>query len=121
MALETGPMLVGKGSAHEQEALAYSQWWMGTAAQEKWSTTRGDLSFNPKVAVSDPELDAVVKQVNDPSKNFQIQKRYLEATPVPIYAVAQEVFGKLVTDGGDPMPALQQLQGAADKYWAENK
>ena len=118
--LESGPMLVGSGSENESAALAYSQWWFGDDAQRAWSTARGDISFNPNVPPTDPELKALVAKINAPASNVAIQKRYLEATPLPIYTTETEVFGKFVTEGGDPMPYLKQLQDSADKYWAEN-
>lgn len=121
MVVETGPMLVGKGSEHEAAGLAYSQWWFSDEAQKAWSTSRGDVSFNPNVPVSDPELSKLVKQINDPANNVELQKRYLEATPLPIYTTETEVFGKFTTTGGDPMPALEALQKAADEYWAAHK
>lgn len=121
MALETGPLLVGKGSANEAAALAYCEWWMSAEAQEAWSTSRGDISFNPEVKSDDPEVGPIVAAVADKSKDFEVHTHYLEATPAPIYTVASEVFGKLVTDGGDPMAGLQKIQAAADKYWSAQK
>ena len=121
MVVETGPLLVGKGSEHESQALAYSQWWFTDTAQNAWSAARGDVSFNPNVKVTDPELSALVTAINDPAKNVQIHKRYLEATPLPVYTKETEVFGKFVTDGGDPTAALEALQKAADQYWASKK
>lgn len=121
MVVETGPLLVGRAASHEKEALAYSQWWLSDDAQKKWSSSRGDVSFNPNVSVADPELKKLVDEVNDKSKDVEIQKRYLEATPLPIYTKETEVFGKFVSNGGDPMPALQALQKAADEYWAQHK
>lgn len=119
--LETGPILVGKSAEHEAGALAYSSWWLGDAAQKEWTRTRGDISFNPNVTVDDPELSALSKEVTDKAAGVQVHKRYLEATPLPIYTVETEVFGEFVSKGGDPMPALEKLQAAADKYWAEHK
>lgn len=121
MVLETGPMLVGKGSENEETALAYSKWWMTTNAQQKWSDTRGDVSFNPNVKLDDPTLDHIVADVNDPKKKFRSHVRYLEGTPLPVYTTETEVFGAFVTNGGDPMPALKKLQESADKYWAEHQ
>lgn len=117
--LETGPMLVGTGSEHEGPALGYSQWWFGDEAQKAWSTARGDISFNPNVTSSDPELAALVETAT--GGDVEVHKRYLEATPLPIYTTETEVFGKFVTEGGDPMPHLEQLQASADKYWSENR
>ncbi|OYN90322.1 ABC transporter substrate-binding protein [Parenemella sanctibonifatiensis] len=117
MVIETGPLVAGSGSENEAEVLAYSSWWFSDEAQNAWSTARGDVSFNPNVSIADPELSALSDAVNDPAT--VAQKRYLEATPLPIYTRSTEVFGKFVTDGGDPMPMLEQLQTVADDYWAE--
>ncbi|WP_154674252.1 ABC transporter substrate-binding protein [Nakamurella lactea] len=115
MVLETGPLCVGKGSQDEQAALAYSAWWMGQDAQQAWSDKRGDVSFNPKVTVKDPALAEFLKGQGD----WEIQKRWLEATPNPIYTVASPAFGEFVTNPvADPMPMLTKIQEAADKYWA---
>ena len=54
--LETGPLCVGAGSEHQDAALAYSSWWFTDEAQTTWSTSRGDISFNPNVSVADPDL-----------------------------------------------------------------
>lgn len=114
MALETGPLCVGAGSANEKAALAYSSWWMGVPAQTAWSDKRGDLSFNPEVPVKDPALSGLLKDL----PQWQIQKRWLEATPTPIYNVADPAFGEFVSKPtADSMPMLQKIQAAADQYW----
>jgi ABC-type glycerol-3-phosphate transport system substrate-binding protein len=116
MVLETGPLCVGAGSANEKAALDYSAWWMGQDAQQAWSDKRGDVSFNPKVKAADPALSALLAGQAD----WQIQKRWLEATPNPIYTVASPAFGEFVTNPtADPMPMLTKIQQAADKYWSE--
>lgn len=115
--VETGPLCVGEGSANQAAALEYSAWWLGTDAQTAWTTAFGDVSFNPNAPSPDPALSAVVQQVT--GEGFQIQKRWLEATPVPIYTVASEQFGAFVTNNDDPMPHLETIQAAADAYWAD--
>ncbi len=121
MVVETGPMLVGAGAEHQAEALAYSRWWFSDKAQQAWSKSRGDVSFNPNIKAEDPELAKLVASINDTGKNVEIHKRYLEATPLPVYTKETEVFGKFTTTGGDPMPALEALQKAADEYWRTHK
>lgn len=115
--VETGPLCVGAGSANEAAALDYSAWWMSVDAQEAWTEAFGDVSFNPNVESPDPALSAVVQQVT--GDGFEIQKRYLEATPVPIYTVASEQFGAFVTNNSDPMGHLEAIQAAAEEYWAD--
>ncbi|MFC7878821.1 ABC transporter substrate-binding protein [Isoptericola sp. NPDC057391] len=117
MVLETGPLCVGKGSENEQAALDYSAWWMSDEAQKTWSSSRGDVSFNPHVTVEDPELQGLMDQVN--GGDFTVQQRYLEANPLPVYTLSTEIFGDFVTNAPDPGPGLQRLQDEAEKYWAE--
>lgn len=117
MILETGPLCVGAGSANEQAALDYSAWWMTEAPQSAWTAERGDVSFNAKAPVSDPELSALVEEVS--SGDYQVQMRYLEAAPLPVYTLSTEIFGDFVTNHPDPMPGLERLQAEAEAYWAE--
>lgn len=119
MVVETGPLCVGTGSENEEQALEYSAWWFTEEAQSAWSESRGDLPLNPKVAPEDPELQALAEEVNDPGNGFQLQKRYLEATPVPVYTTSTEVFGDFVTNAPEPTDGLSRLQEAADAYWAD--
>ncbi|WP_154795163.1 ABC transporter substrate-binding protein [Occultella kanbiaonis] len=116
--VETGPLCVGAGSANEAAALDYSAWWMGVDAQSAWSESRGDVSFNPGATVTDAALAAITEEVN--GDGFLQLRRYLEATPTPIYTVASEQFGAFVTNNGDPMAVLEAIQAEADAYWAEN-
>jgi multiple sugar transport system substrate-binding protein len=117
MVLETGPLCVGKGAANEQAALDYSAWWMSDEAQTAWSSSRGDVSFNPHVTVDDPALQGLLDEVT--GGDFTIQQRYLEANPLPVYTLSTEIFGDFVTNAPDPAPGLQRLQDEAEKYWAE--
>src|SRR5690625_4543103 len=116
--VETGPLCVGAGSDNEEEALSYSEWWMTSEAQSAWSESRGDVSFNPNATVTD---DALAEVTAESTSDDALQlRRYLEATPVPIYNVASQEFGAFVTNNDDPMAHLQSIQDAADAYWAEN-
>ncbi|UNX56371.1 extracellular solute-binding protein [Georgenia sp. TF02-10] len=119
MILETGPLCVGTGSANEQAALDYSAWWLTEEAQNEWSSSRGDVSFNPKADVADPELAALVEEVTGEGSDFEIQQRYLEANPLPVYTLSTEIFGDFVTNAPDPLPGLERLQAEAEAYWAE--
>lgn len=117
MVLETGPLCVGKGSKDEASALAYSAWWMTQGAQQAWSDQRGDISFNPKVKTADPALAGLLSTQAD----WEIQPRWLEMTPNPIYTVADPEFNEFVTNPTpDSNPMLTKIQAAADKYWAAN-
>ena len=117
--VETGPLCVGAGSENEEAALEYSRWWMGVDAQSAWTEARGDVSFNPGAVVHDSALAAMIEEVTGPG--YDIQMRYLEATPTPIYTVASEQFGAFVTNNGDPMAVLEAIQAEADAYWSEQE
>ncbi|ROS78935.1 ABC transporter substrate-binding protein [Cellulomonas sp. PhB143] len=118
MILETGPLCVGEGAEHEDQALRYSEWWLGDDAQQTWADTRGDVSFNPHVKSGDAEMQALADRTA--KGDFQVQQRYQEMVPWPVYTKSREVFGEFVTDApDDPMDGLKQIQAEADKYWAE--
>lgn len=117
MVLESGPLCVGAGSANEEAALEYSRWWMTPEAQTVWSEDRGDVSFNPEVEITDPELDALVSWVTDPEDPAVIHMRYLEGSPKPVYNLSTELFGEFVTNASDPRPIQEQLQQEADTFW----
>lgn len=122
MILETGPLCVGKDSKNEAGALAYSEWWLQTDAQTAWSNSRGDVSFNPKVEIADPELSALVASVTgDNSDKTLILPRYLEGSPQPVYQLSTELFGAFVTNADDPRGIQEKLQAKADEYWAGKK
>lgn len=114
--LETGPLCVGAGAANEAAALEYSKWWLTTDAQTTWAESRGDVSFNPEVENSDPELSALVEAAN--GEGAQILPRYLEGSPLPVYQLSTELFGAFVTNGDNPRDVQERLQAEAEAYWA---
>ncbi|ACQ80948.1 extracellular solute-binding protein family 1 [Beutenbergia cavernae DSM 12333] len=117
MVVETGPLCAAAAGPDVDAALDYSAWWMTADAQQAWADERGEISFNPAVTIEDPELSAITDAVG--AGDFQLQQRYLEATPAPIYTVSASVFGDFVTNyPDDVMPALEQIQAEADSYWA---
>lgn len=115
MILETGPLCVAKGATNEAAALEYSAWWLTDDAQQAWTDSRGDLSFNPDVTLDDPELQALSEQLADD----EIQQRFVEMVPLPVYNRSTEVFGDFVTNSPEPEEGLQTLQDEADTYWSE--
>ncbi|MEV1007503.1 extracellular solute-binding protein [Streptomyces sp. NPDC049881] len=118
LVLETGPLCVARGAAHEEAALEYSRWWMDDEAQTQWSESRGDPSYNPDVPVADPEMAAVVEAVG--SGDLQVQQRFQEMVPWDVYNRSKEVFGEFVSDApDDPMDGLEALQSVADEYWSQ--
>ncbi|WP_431279494.1 ABC transporter substrate-binding protein [Leifsonia poae] len=117
--VETGPMCVAQTSKQKDLGLAYSKWWMTPSAQSAWGNARGDVPFNPKATVKDASLKKLGEDVS--GGDYQLVTRYFEAAPTPILNVALEQFGAFSANPGDPMPFLQKIQDAADKYWASKK
>lgn len=117
--VETGPMCVAQSSKQKELGLAYSKWWMTPSAQSAWGDARGDVPFNPKATVKDAGLKKLGEDVA--GGDYQLVTRYFEAAPTPILTVALEEFGAFSANPGDPLPHLQKIQDAADKYWASAK
>lgn len=112
---ETGPMCTAADATHLDAAKRYAKWWMGPEAQTAWANARGDVSFNPKAKVNDKALADLTETAG--SDQVQLVNRWFEATPTPIRTVALDGFGKFVSNGGDPMPILKNIQAEAEKYW----
>lgn len=116
---ETGPMCTGADAKNVDTALNYGEWWMGEEAQTAWANARGDVSFNPKAKVNDESLASLNEEAG--SDEVMLVNRYFEATPVPILTAALDGFGAFTSNGGDPMPILENIQAEADAYWADQE
>ncbi|GAA0949567.1 ABC transporter substrate-binding protein [Nonomuraea longicatena] len=116
---ESGPLCSLTKSADPAASLNYLKWWTSTSAQEKWASSRGDVSANPKVTVADKALDTITKDAG--SGKYRLVNRYFEATPPPILTAALDGFGKFVTEPGSYKEVLETIQKAADEYWSTNQ
>ncbi|MBF8188632.1 carbohydrate ABC transporter substrate-binding protein [Nonomuraea sp. K274] len=116
MIFESGPLCSLAESADPDAGMKYLKWWTTAQAQEKWATTRGDVSANPKVTIKDEALGAVTKDAG--SGEYRLVNRYFEATPPPILTAALDGFGKFVTEPGTYMEVLETIQKEADDYWS---
>lgn len=119
MIFESGPLCSLAKAADPEASMRYLAWWTTAEAQEKWATSRGDVSANPKVTIDDKALGAVTKDAG--SGKYRLVNRYFEATPPPILNAALDGFGKFVTEPDSYMEVLQTIQKAADEYWSTHQ
>lgn len=116
---ESGPLCALEKSADPESSLKYLKWWTTTGAQEKWATSRGDVSANPKVVIKDEALGAITKDAG--SGKYRLVNRYFEATPPPILSAALDGFGKFVGEPGSYKEVLESIQKEADEYWSTHQ
>ncbi|SEG80137.1 multiple sugar transport system substrate-binding protein/raffinose/stachyose/melibiose transport system substrate-binding protein [Nonomuraea solani] len=119
MIFESGPLCSLTKAADPDAGLKYLKWWTTSQAQEKWATSRGDVSANPKVEIADKALGAVTKDAG--GGKYRLVNRYFEATPPPILTAALDGFSKFVTEPGTYKEVLETIQKAADEYWSTHQ
>ncbi|MEQ4715804.1 ABC transporter substrate-binding protein [Nonomuraea sp. B19D2] len=119
MIFESGPLCSLAKGADPAANQKYLKWWTTPQAQEKWATSRGDVSANPKVSIADKALGTVTKDAG--SGQYRLVNRYFEATPPPILTAALDGFGKFVTEPGSYKEVLDTIQKAADEYWSAHQ
>ncbi|GAA2210324.1 ABC transporter substrate-binding protein [Nonomuraea monospora] len=119
MIFESGPLCSLTKAADPDASMKYLKWWTTAQAQEKWATSRGDVSANPKVTIADPALGTVTKDAG--SGKYRLVNRYFEATPPPILTAALDGFSKFVTEPGTYREVLETIQKAADEYWSTHQ
>ncbi|MCK2213992.1 ABC transporter substrate-binding protein [Actinomadura sp. ATCC 31491] len=119
MIFESGPLCSLTKAADPDASMKYLKWWTTAEAQEKWATSRGDVSANPKVTIQDEALGAVTKDAG--GGKYRLVNRYFEATPPPVLTAALDGFGKFVTEPGSYKEVLETIQKAADEYWSTHQ
>ncbi|WP_433435779.1 ABC transporter substrate-binding protein [Nonomuraea sp. CA-141351] len=119
MIFESGPLCSLTKAADPEANQKYLKWWTTSEAQEKWATSRGDVSANPKVSIADKALGAVTKDAG--SGQYRLVNRYFEATPPPILTAALDGFSKFVTEPSSYKEVLDTIQKAADEYWSTHQ
>jgi ABC-type glycerol-3-phosphate transport system substrate-binding protein len=117
MLFESGPLCMLDDAPYRDESMQYLEWWVGPSAQELWSSSRGDVSGNPKVEIPDPGLNEITQQAG--TDDYVLYNRYFEATPAPVLTAALDAFGAFVVNPDEYMSQLETIQQAADDYWAE--
>ncbi|MER6944432.1 ABC transporter substrate-binding protein [Nonomuraea sp. NPDC000554] len=116
---ESGPLCSLAKAPDADASTKYLKWWTSAGAQEKWATSRGDVSANPKVAIKDEALGQITKDAG--SGKYRLVNRYFEATPPPVLTAALDGFGKFVNEPGTYQEVLQTIQKAADEYWSTHQ
>jgi multiple sugar transport system substrate-binding protein len=117
---ESGPLCAPASAPDPAASTKFMTWWLGQQPQQLWSSSRGDLSANPKVTLAgNADLSAVAANVR--AGNYNLLLRYYEATPPPILNTALEVFANFMVHPSSLMTDLDQIQAAANTYWSSNK
>jgi ABC-type glycerol-3-phosphate transport system substrate-binding protein len=116
---ESGPLCSLTKAPDPAASMKYLKWWVTPAAQEKWSSARGDVSANPKVTIADKAIAQVSKDAG--SGKYRLVNRYFEAAPPPVLTAALDGFGAFLVKPGTYQTVLQQIQQAADQYWSEHQ
>ncbi|MEO3806572.1 ABC transporter substrate-binding protein [Nonomuraea sp. B1E8] len=119
MIFESGPLCSLVKAADPDASTKYLKWWTTAEAQEKWATSRGDVSANPKVEIADKALGAVTKDAG--GGKYRLVNRYFEATPPPVLTAALDGFSKFVTQPDSYKEVLETIQQAADEYWSTHQ
>ncbi|MGP4097928.1 ABC transporter substrate-binding protein [Nonomuraea sp. KM90] len=119
MIFESGPLCSLTKAADPDAGMKYLKWWTTSQAQEKWATSRGDVSANPKVTIDDKVLGTVTKDAG--GGKYRLVNRYFEATPPPILTAALDGFSKFVTEPDTYKEVLDTIQKAADEYWSTHQ
>jgi multiple sugar transport system substrate-binding protein len=118
--LESGPLCAPTNGPDPAASTRFMAWWIGQRPQRLWSSSRGDLSANPKVTLTgNADLSAVAGNVR--AGKYTLLLRYYEATPPPILNTALEVFANFMVHPDSLMADLNQIQAAASSYWSGNK
>ncbi|MEV0390113.1 ABC transporter substrate-binding protein [Nonomuraea sp. NPDC050643] len=116
MIFESGPLCSLAKAPDPEASMKYLKWWVGSEAQEKWATARGDVSANPKVAIADQAIAEVGKAAS--GGEHRLVNRYFEATPPPVLTAALDGFSAFVVKPDTYQKVLSDIQAAADEYWS---
>jgi multiple sugar transport system substrate-binding protein len=117
--LESGPLCSLASAPDPAASTRYLKWWITPAAQQPWSSSRGDASANPKVTVTgDTDLSTVMQKAG--SGQYNLLLRYFEAAPPPVLTAALDAFSGFMVHPATYMTQLQTIQAAAQTYWSSH-
>jgi multiple sugar transport system substrate-binding protein len=117
--LESGPLCSLASAPDAAASMKYLKWWITPAAQQPWSTSRGDASANPKVTVTgNTDLSTVMQNAGQGKYNLLL--RYFEAAPPPVLTAALDAFSAFMVNPGSYMSQLHTIQQAAQTYWSSH-
>lgn len=115
IAFESGPLCALAKAPDPAASNKFLKWWLEPDAQDNWANTRGDVSANPKVAIKDPDLNALNKAAGE--GEYTLANRFFEAMPPPVLTAALDGFGAFMVDTGSYQKQLENIQKASDEYW----
>jgi ABC-type glycerol-3-phosphate transport system substrate-binding protein len=108
--VETGPLCTSAKSSDSANVNKFASWWLGTSAQTTWANSRDDVSANPKVDITDPQLKTLTQQVAGPK--YQLLERYYDAVQPDVLTAALSAFGAFMSNPSSYMTQLQTIQQA---------
>ncbi|MFG1811664.1 ABC transporter substrate-binding protein [Streptomyces sp. NPDC049040] len=109
--VETGALCTAGKSSNSAAIDKFTTWWTTPAAQTRWSTSRGDVSANPKVTIPDPGLNTLTKQVT--GTDYQLVDRYFDAVSPAVLTAALDGFGAFMADPDSYQKQLTAMQKVA--------
>jgi multiple sugar transport system substrate-binding protein len=109
--IETGALCTASGSSNSRAADKFTSWWLTPPAQTKWSTSRGDVSANPKVTIPDPGLNTLTKQVS--GTGYQFVNRFFDAVSPSVLTAALDGFSGFMANPNSYQKQLATIQKAA--------
>lgn len=108
---ETGALCLPKKAADPATDDKFAAWWLTAPAQTAWANSRGDVSANPKVKVSDPAESSLIQAAG--SGQYQLLDRYFDAVSPNVLTAALDAFGGFMANPNSYMKQLQTIQQAA--------
>lgn len=122
LAFESGPLCTLASSPNKANNDRFLRWWVGDDAQSTWANSRGDVSANPNVKISDPRLNSINQKVTTPKAGYRIYNRYYDAVPPDVQTAALDAFGAFMVDPGSYRTQLAHIEKtAADARAKEGK
>lgn len=109
--VETGALCTANNSANSKSIDKFTSWWVTQDAQAKWSTSRGDISANPRVTIPDPGLNTLSKKVS--GTGYTLVNRYFDAVSPSVLTAALDAFGAFMADPDSYQKQLATIQKAA--------
>ncbi len=86
-----------------------------------WANTRGDLSVQPQGRGQGPEPGARLNKDVGGDGEYTLVNRFFEATPAPVLTAALDGVRRVHGRAGRTRSRLENIQKAADEYWAKLK
>jgi multiple sugar transport system substrate-binding protein len=115
VAFESGPLCSLAKGPDPAANTKFLKWWLEPTAQDKWANGRGDVSANPKVAITDPGLNEINNAAGQ--GKYSLALRYFEAAPAPVLTAVLDGLGAFMANPASYQTQLANMQKAQDEYW----